>query len=92
VLLLDDPGQLIGPEVPDLSGFAFAGEPVRWLWILPITERERQLAKERGASSLITQLAAQRRSWVVGRLPPRPPRQFPPGRPGQAYLADLQPA
>jgi hypothetical protein len=92
VLLLDDPGQLIGPEVPDLSGFAFAGEPVRWLWILPITERERQLAKERGASSLITQLAAQRRSWVVGRLPPRPPPQFPPGRPGQAYLADLQPA
>jgi hypothetical protein len=91
VLLLDDPGQLIGPEVPDLSGFAFAGEPVRWLWILPITERERQLAKERGASSLITQLAAQRRSWVVGRLPPRPPRQLPPGRPGQAHLAVLQP-
>jgi hypothetical protein len=68
VLLLDDPAQLIGPEVPDLAGFSFASEPVRWLWILPITERERQLAKERGASSLITQLAAQRRSWVVGRL------------------------
>jgi hypothetical protein len=89
VLLLDDPGQLIGPEVPDLSGFAFAGEPVRWLWIVPITERERQLAKERGASSLITQLAAQRRSWVVGRLPPRALR---PGGPGRACLADLQPA
>jgi hypothetical protein len=75
VLLLDDPAQLIGPEVPDLSGFAFASEPVRWLWILPITERERQLAKERGASSLITQLAAQRRSWVFGRLAARgPPR------------------
>src|SRR5690348_2512943 len=92
VLLLDDPGQLIGPEVPDLSGFAFAGEPVRWLWILPITERERQLAKERGATSLITQLAAQRRSWVVGRLPPGSLRPGRPGRPGQAYLADLQPA
>ena len=95
VLLLDDPGQLIGPEVPDLSGFAFAGEPVQWLWILPITERERQLAKERGASSLITQLAAQRRSWVVGRLPPRPPRSprpLPPGRLGRAPRADLQPA
>jgi hypothetical protein len=89
VLLLDDPGQLIGPEVPDLSGFSFASEPVRWLWILPITERERQLAKERGATSLITQLAAQRRSWVVGRLPPRPGR---PSRPGQAYMADLQAA
>jgi hypothetical protein len=86
VLLLDDPGQLIGPEVPDLSGFSFASEPVRWLWILPITERERQVAKERGAASLITQLAAQRRSWVVGRLPPRP------GRTGQAHPAALQPA
>jgi hypothetical protein len=67
VLLLDDPAQLLGPDVPDLSGFSFAGEPVRWLWILPITERERQLAKERGATSLVTQLAAQRRSWVVDR-------------------------
>jgi suppressor of fused protein SUFU len=67
VLLLDNPAQLLGPEVPDLSGFSFAGEPVRWLWILPITQRERLLAKERGAASLVTQLAAQRRSWVVGR-------------------------
>ena len=53
VLLLDDPGQLIGQEVPDLSGFTFGGEPVRWLWILPITERERQLAKERGATTVL---------------------------------------
>ena len=66
VLLLDNPGQLLGPEVPDLSGFSFSGEPVRWLWILPISERERQLAKERGATSLVNQLAAQRRSWLVG--------------------------
>ena len=51
VLLLDDPGRLLGPEVPDLSGFSFAGEPVRWLWILPITERERLLAKERGSAA-----------------------------------------
>jgi hypothetical protein len=67
VLLLDDPSALLGPEVPDLSGFTVGGDPVRWLWILPITERERLLAKERGAASLITQLAAQRRSWVTGR-------------------------
>jgi suppressor of fused protein SUFU len=67
VLLLDDPSQLLGPEVPDLSGFSFGGDPVRWLWIIPITERERLMAKERGAASLITHLAAQRRSWVVGR-------------------------
>ncbi|HEX4661785.1 MAG TPA: suppressor of fused domain protein, partial [Streptosporangiaceae bacterium] len=65
VLLLDEPGSLIGPEVPDLSGFSFSGEPVRWLWIVPVSERERMLAAERGPGSLVTHLAAQRRSWVV---------------------------
>jgi hypothetical protein len=68
VLLLDAPGSLLGPEPPDLSGFAFGGDPVRWLWVVPITERDRQLAKERGSASLINRLAAQRRSWVVGEL------------------------
>jgi hypothetical protein len=67
VLLMGEPSALLGPEVPDLSGFTVAGDPVRWLWIVPISERERALAKERGAPSLITQLAAQRRSWVTGR-------------------------
>jgi hypothetical protein len=66
VLLLDSPGALEGPEPPDLSGFAFGGDPVRWLWILPISERDRQLAKERGSSSLVSRLAAQHKSWVVG--------------------------
>jgi len=65
VLLLDDPGQLTGPEVPDLSGFSFGGDPVRWLWVVPISERERLLARERGSALLVTQLAAQGRSWVV---------------------------
>ena len=65
VLLLDDPAQLIGPEVPDMSGFSFGGDPVRWLWVLPVSERERLFAKERGSASLVTQLAAHRRSWVV---------------------------
>ncbi len=66
VLLLDDPAKLLGPEVPDMSGFSFGGDKVRWLWIVPISQRERLLAKERGAGSLITQLAAQRRNWVLG--------------------------
>jgi hypothetical protein len=66
VLLLDGPASLLGPEVPDLSGFSFGGDPVRWLWVIPITERERLIARERGTASLVTQLAAQRRSWVVG--------------------------
>jgi hypothetical protein len=66
VLMLDDPASLLGPEPPDLSGFSFGGEPVRWLWIVPVTERERRLGAERGPASLVTQLAAQRRSWVLG--------------------------
>jgi hypothetical protein len=67
ILLLDDPSQLLGPDVPDLSGFRVAGEAVRWLWIIPISERERMLAGERGAASLVNQLAARRRSWVAER-------------------------
>ncbi len=66
VLLLGKPGELIGPEVPDLGGFSFNSEPVRWLWIIPVSARERMLATERGPTSLVTQLAAQRRSWVAG--------------------------
>ena len=65
VLLLDEPGSLLGPDVPDLSGFSFGGEAVRWLWIVPISDPERLLAAERGPTSLVTHLAAQRRSWVV---------------------------
>jgi len=66
VLLLDDPGRLLGPDVPSLAGFTVSQTPVRWLWIVPITERERLLARNRGTASLVTQLAAQRRSWVSG--------------------------
>jgi len=80
VLLLDSPGPrsggdrggrppeptLDGPEPPDLSGFAFGGDPVRWLWVIPISERDRQLAKDRGSSALVSRLAAQHRSWIVG--------------------------
>ncbi|HSZ44564.1 MAG TPA: suppressor of fused domain protein [Streptosporangiaceae bacterium] len=64
ILLLDDPGRLPGPEGPRLDGFTAGDEPVRWLWVIPINERERRLAAERGSASLVTQLAAQRRSWV----------------------------
>jgi hypothetical protein len=66
VLLLDSPAALPGPAVPDLSGFTFGGDPVRWLWIVPITERDRQLAKDRGSAQLVSRLAAQHTSWVVG--------------------------
>ena len=66
VLLLRNPARLLGPDVPHMSGFSFGGDKVSWLWIVPITERERQLGKERGPDSLVTQLAASRRNWVLG--------------------------
>ncbi len=67
VLLLDDPSRLPGPEVPRLDGFRASNEPVRWLWVIPINERERRLAMQRNSASLVTQLAAQRRNWVYAR-------------------------
>ena len=57
------------PQPPDLSGFTFGGDPVRWLWIVPISERDRQLAKERGSATLVSRLAAEQRSWLVGPQP-----------------------
>lgn len=68
VVLLDDEAvrELPGPEVPDLSGFVFSGDPVRWLWVVPITEPDRQLAKDRGSAALISRLTAARRGWIAG--------------------------
>jgi hypothetical protein len=66
VLLTDSPGALDGPQPPDLSGFTFGGDPVRWLWVVPISERDRQLARDRGSAALVSRLAAQRRSWIAG--------------------------
>jgi Suppressor of fused protein (SUFU) len=82
VLLLDSPGSLRGgqggrppgqalrgAEPPDLSGFTFGGDPVRWLWVIPISESDRQLAKEHGSAALAGRLAAEGRSWIVGPQP-----------------------
>lgn len=65
ILFMDDPGRLLGPDVPDLSGFTVSGEPVTWLWLIPISNRERLLAEGRGSSSLINQMASQSRNWVI---------------------------
>jgi len=65
VLLLDDPSPLPGPPVPDLSGFTVDDDPVRWLWIIPISERSRLIAKDHGSTALVGQLAAERRGWIV---------------------------
>jgi hypothetical protein len=65
VLLLDDPCGMAGPDAPDMSGFTVDGDPVRWLWIIPISERARQLARERGSASVVRRLAVEGRSWVA---------------------------
>ena len=65
VLLLDDPSGLPGPPGPDLSGFTVGEDLVRWLWIVPITERARLTAKEHGSARLVRDLAAEGRSWIV---------------------------
>jgi hypothetical protein len=65
VLLLADPASLGGPPPPDLSGLTVAGDPVRWLWLVPITEEERQFAKAHGHGPLVDRLANDGRSWVV---------------------------
>ncbi|TDB85696.1 suppressor of fused domain protein [Actinomadura sp. 7K534] len=65
VLLLDDPSRLTGPEGPALTGFTLNGDPVRWLWLVPITGEEHRYAKSEGSDALIRRLAQQGRSWVV---------------------------
>jgi hypothetical protein len=65
VLLLDDPSALAGPFVPDMSGLRVEDDSVRWLWIIPISERDRLTAKEHGSAALVRRLAAEGRSWVV---------------------------
>jgi hypothetical protein len=65
VLLVEDPSVLPGPAVPDLSGFRVDDDDVRWLWIVPISERSRLTAKEHGSATLVRGLAAEGRSWIV---------------------------
>ena len=59
-----------GRTAPDLSGFSFGGDPVRWLWVLPISEEERLIAKEQGSASLISR--ARRAGPELGRQRVRP--------------------
>jgi Suppressor of fused protein (SUFU) len=65
VLLLEDPSRLAGPEAPALTGLTVQGDPVRWLWLVPITGEEHRYAKSEGSDALIRRLAQQGRSWVV---------------------------
>ncbi|WP_242901440.1 suppressor of fused domain protein [Actinomadura terrae] len=65
VLLLEDPTRLAGPPAPALTGLTIHGDPVRWLWLVPITGEEHRFAKSDGSDALVRRLAHQGRSWVV---------------------------
>ncbi|TDC45456.1 suppressor of fused domain protein [Actinomadura sp. KC345] len=65
VLLLEDPSRLAGPQSPALTGLTLSGDPVRWLWLVPVTGEEHRYAKTEGSDALIRRLSRQGRSWVV---------------------------
>ncbi|MFJ2031383.1 suppressor of fused domain protein [Streptosporangium sp. NPDC087985] len=48
------------PGLPDLSGFTFGGDVVRWLWLVPITADELRLVAENGYRTLLPRLSADR--------------------------------
>lgn len=52
-------------SAPDLSGLtSWKGAPVTYLWVLPISVPERELAIEEGSQELLRRLEAARRRWV----------------------------
>ncbi|KAB2341860.1 suppressor of fused domain protein [Actinomadura rudentiformis] len=65
VLLLDDPTRLPGPIAPPMDGLTIQGDPVHWLWLVPITGEEHNYAKSEGSDALIRRLSQQSRTWVV---------------------------
>ncbi|MQY03002.1 suppressor of fused domain protein [Actinomadura macrotermitis] len=65
VLLLEEPSRLAGPVPPGLRGLTLDGDPVRWLWLVPITAEEHRYAKSEGSDALVRRLAQQGRSWIV---------------------------
>jgi hypothetical protein len=65
VLLLDDPTLLGGPPPPDLSGITVDKDPVRWLWLVPLTAREFKTVEELGVDPLVGRLRVEGRTWVA---------------------------
>ena len=72
LLLTDPPAKMLGSPmnprfscVPDLTGLRDrSGEPVTYLWVLPINIHERDLARGRGPSELIQKIAREGRGWL----------------------------
>ncbi|QFG25487.1 suppressor of fused domain protein [Actinomadura sp. WMMB 499] len=65
VLLLEDPTRLTGPAPPALTGLTVQGDPVRWLWLVPVTAEEHRFAKTEGSDALVRRLAREGRTWVL---------------------------
>lgn len=63
VILVNDPGGIVEPAVPGMSGFSFRDDPVRWLWVVPITSSEREYAQSQGPHALIRRLARRDGRW-----------------------------
>lgn len=52
------------PGAPSIEFPPFEGDPVRLLWMVPITEEEGALLREEGAAALFARLEAQGVGWV----------------------------
>ena len=65
VLLLDDPALLGGPTPPDLDGHAVEGDPVRWLWLVPLTAVDFKTVEELGVDPVVGRLRIEGRTWVA---------------------------
>lgn len=54
-----------GQPPPDLSGLRDrGGDPVTYLWVVPITHGERELAQRDGSTAVVREMQRQGRGWV----------------------------
>jgi hypothetical protein len=65
VLLLSDPSLLTGPQVPDLGGMVLDEDPVRWLWLVPLTAGEFKTTEDLGVDPVVGRLRVEGRGWVA---------------------------
>jgi hypothetical protein len=56
VIMLANP-----PGLPDMSGFTFGGDAVRWLWLVPITDTELRVISDQGHEVISERLAVHSR-------------------------------
>ena len=54
-----------GRMTPDVTLPKFRGDPINSLWMIPITEKERQFAETNGSSELVNRLERAGVNWVA---------------------------